>query len=83
MLNNGHTDAEVQQLNTEAVAIMSQLEVPTVNMHKAITDKCGLAPQASCFNSTGCFSPHCPGHGGVGYAWLANSTVAPAIRKYL
>ena len=83
MLNSAVTDAVVQKLNVQAASLMASLNIETVDMHKAITDKCGKAPQASCFNSTGCFSPHCPANGGVGYAWLANTTVAPAIRKLL
>lgn len=77
------TDAIVQHNNVEAAAIMSKHGIPMVDMHKALVDKCGAAPQASCFGSNGCFCPHCPANNGLGYAWLANTTIAPAIRQLL
>jgi hypothetical protein len=51
--------------------------------YTAIVNHCGAVPQAQCFGSNNCFCPHCPGHGGVGYQWLANGTLAPAIRALL
>ena len=79
VLNSVASDAVVMQLNAQAQAIMDGAGIPTVDMHAPIIAKCGPVPQASCFNQTGCWSPHCP----PGYAWLANSTIAPAIRKAL
>jgi hypothetical protein len=57
--------------------------VPTVNLHKAITDKCGPSPNKMCFNQSTCFCPHCPQADGVGYEYLAESTIVPAITKAL
>jgi hypothetical protein len=55
-----------------------------VDLYAAITGKCGRVPQASCFNLTGCFCPHCPGRpAGQGYDWLATSTIIPALTKLL
>ena len=53
--------------------------IPQVDLHKPIIDKCGAAPQASCFGQVGCWSPHCP----PGYSWLATNFIAPAIRAAL
>jgi len=83
MLNSGPVDALVQSLNAQASATMAAQSIPTVDLHKAVIQKCGKAPQAGCFGSTGCFSPHCPGNGGEGYYWLVNTTIAPAMRKLL
>jgi len=77
------TDAIVQANNVQAAAIMAKHGIPMVDMHKAIVGKCGPAPQAFCFGSKGCFCPHCPADDGLGYAWLANTTIAPAIRPLL
>lgn len=72
-------DDIVQQLNSQAEGLMKAKGIPTVNLHDAIVNKCGAAPVAECFGLKGCWCPHCP----PGYAWLANSTVAPAIRALL
>lgn len=77
------SDQIVQMHNTEAVQFMTTSNIPSVDMHSAIIKKCGKAPQAECFGSKGCFCPHCPANNGLGYAWLANTTIAPAIRKML
>jgi hypothetical protein len=74
-----NTDNIIQQLNADAAKLMATYGIPTVDLHKAITDKCGVAPQQECFGQQGCWCPHC----GAGYDWLANSTVAPAIRAVL
>ena len=83
MLCNAALDDVVVANNRLAAAIMARRGIPTVDMHAAITGKCGPVPQASCFGSHGCFCPHCPAHGGAGYSWLANSLLVPAIRKAL
>ena len=70
-------------LNMQALAIMEKAGIPTVDLYAAITGKCGTVPQAECFGEKGCFCPHCPAHGGLGYSWLANSTIVPAIEKLL
>ncbi len=73
-------DGCVVNLNNQARAIMQELGIPTVDLHAAIVGKCGPAPQASCFNSTGCFCPHCAQ---VGYAFLGETVIAPALRALL
>lgn len=80
MICNVDEDGCVVANNNAAAAIMAQLGIPTVNLHDAVVAKCGPAPQQSCFNETGCFCPHCIP---AGYQWLAESTVAPAIRALL
>ena len=81
MLDNAQTDAVITgTLNAQAAKIMADAGIPTLDMHAAITAKCGAAPQKQCFGETGCFSPHCVP---AGYEWLANTTIAPAIRKAL
>ena len=70
-------------LNAQAVAIMAEAKIPTVDLYAAITGKCGAVPQAECFGQKGCFCPHCGGKGGLGYSWLTNSTIVPAIAKLL
>lgn len=80
MICNVSADGCVVASNNAARAIMVRLGIPTISLHDAIVAKCGPAPQASCFNETGCFCPHCVP---AGYQWLAESTVAPAIRKML
>ena len=84
MLCNAGTDAAVVELNKQAAAIMAKNSVPTVDLHGAITGRCGAVPQASCFNMTGCFCPHCGGRPeGQGYDWLASSTIVPALTHLL
>jgi hypothetical protein len=58
---------------------MDSLSIPHISLHDAIVKKCGPVPQARCFDVEGCFCPHCP----PGYQWLAESTVAPAIKSLL
>ncbi len=83
MLCDAGIDAIQRDLNGEAREIMQQNGIPTVDLHAAVTQKCGPVPQDECFGSKGCYCPHCPANGGVGYSWLANSTIVPAIRKLL
>jgi hypothetical protein len=83
MLCNKDNDDVVTANNADAAAIMAKYGIDTVDMHTAITDKCGPVPQASCFNSTSCFCPHCPANGGIGYKWLADTLIAPAVRNVL
>ena len=84
MLCNNGTDSTVVELNKQAAAIMATHSVSTVDLHGAITGKCGSVPQASCFNMTGCFCPHCGGRpAGQGYDWLATSTIVPALTHLL
>lgn len=68
-----------RDLNKQAAAIMAKHGIPTVDLYKAITAKCGPVPQAECFGVQGCFCPHCE----AGYSWLANSTIVPALTKLL
>ena len=83
MLCDAGSNAIVVELNKQAAKIMANYTISTVDPYKAIVGKCGAVPQAACFGSNGCFCPHCPGHGGAGYSWLANTTLAPAIRSLL
>ena len=80
MLSSSSADEDVRELNRRAADVMAAARVPTVDLHAAVVRKCGAAPQPECFGHQGCFSPHCSGKG---YEWLANSTVAPAIRELL
>jgi hypothetical protein len=82
-LCNKPIDDIQKALNAQAAAIMKKHSIPTVDLYAAITAKCGAVPQAECFGEKGCFCPHCPGSGGLGYSWLANSTLVPAITKLL
>ena len=79
-LCSSQTDHIVSGLNSEAAAIMKSLGVPTIDLHAAIVAKCGPAPITDCFGVQDCFCPHCPG---AGYQYLANSTIAPALRALL
>lgn len=90
-------------LNTAATSIMKSLNIPLIDLHTPIINKCGqvpisvcalfLAPNTThiharlctvapqdCFGIKNCFCPHCPG---AGYEFLANTTIAPAIRALL
>jgi hypothetical protein len=81
MLCNATIDRTIsQELNPAAAAIMEEAGIKTVDLYEAVTGKCGAVPQASCFNLTGCFCPHCNSDG---YNFLAQSTIAPAIRAAL
>ena len=78
-------DAEIDSvilgtLNAAAVSVMQSLGIPTVDLHKPIIDVCGPPPNSHCMNVSQCFCPHCPG---VGYEYVAKTTVAPAIRNLL
>lgn len=80
MLADARADQDVRSLNSAASDIMAAANIPTVNLHAAVVGKCGPVPQASCFDHPNCFSPHCRD---TGYAWLANSTIVPAIKAQL
>lgn len=80
MLCNVNADGNVQSLNNVALSIMQKYKIPVLDVHKSIVNKCGVPPQSSCFNTANCYCPHCPGEG---YVWLAQSTIAPAIRAML
>jgi len=79
LCNKTIDDVIMTKLNTPAVAIMQAANITTVDLHAAITQKCGPAPQPACFGSAGCWCPHCP----AGYEWLASTAIAPAIRAAL
>ena len=79
-LCNADIDAIQVDLNKQAISIMAEANVPTVDLYSAITSKCGPVPTSECFGQKGCFCPHC--HEG-GYKWLANSTIVPALRALL
>ena len=82
-LCNGPLNNIQVELNNQAKQIMNDYGIPTVDLYAAITQKCGPVPQAQCFGSKNCFCPHCPANGGLGYQWLARSTIVPGIRKLL
>lgn len=67
-------------LNPQAVSIMEGNSVPVVDNHAAIIAACGFSPNTDCLGFGGCWCPHCANGG---YQWLANTTIAPAIRKLL
>lgn len=51
-LNSASQDAIITGLlNPAAAEIMTAAGIPQIDLHKAITDKCGLAPQARCARS--------------------------------
>jgi hypothetical protein len=79
MLNDVAIDDVVVAHNALAEALMANYSIPTLDLHQPIIDKCGPVPQASCFGESGCWSPHCP----PGYEWLANSTIVPAVQKFI
>ena len=79
-LNDKDKDDVINEHNTQAKKLMDMYGIPTVDLHDPIITKCGEPPQASCFNKTECWSPHCKG---AGYEWLAETTVTPAIRALL
>lgn len=79
MICNVAEDGCVVTLNNGAKQIMEQYSIPTVDLHEAVVNQCGPAPQASCFNQTGCFCPHCAP---IGYEFLA-SVISPVIRNTL
>lgn len=77
------SDDVVVSNNKDAVAIMAKYDIPTVDLHSAIVGQCGPSPNQTCFNQKTCFCPHCPQANGVGYQWLAENTIVPAIQKAL
>eukprot|EP00935_MAST-01C_sp_MAST-1C-sp1_P000703 g703.t1 len=77
------TDAVVMSNNKAAKAIMDKYNIPTVDLHAAITGVCGPAPNQTCFGQKTCFCPHCPQANGVGYEFLASKVIGPAIEKLL
>ena len=76
-------DGCVVNLNHQAAAIMAKYDIPTIDIHEAIVGQCGQPPQPKCFNQTGCFCPHCPMAGGVGYEFLAGKVIVPALVRLL
>jgi len=76
-------DAVVRSNNNAAVAIMRKHAVPTVDLHAAIVGQCGTSPNQKCFNQSTCFCPHCPQSDGIGYEFLAEHVIVPAISKLL
>jgi hypothetical protein len=80
---SAQTDAVVMSNNKAAVAIMAKYKIPTVDLHSAITNVCGPAPNQTCFGQKTCFCPHCPQADGVGYEFLATNVIVPAIEKLL
>ena len=97
MICNKTSDDDVAWLNVQAAKIMAQFNVPTVDLRTPIIAKCGAAPQPTCFGLANGFCPHCIGgnqteDGGYfappnvtfgGYAWLARTVIAPAVRALL
>jgi hypothetical protein len=80
---NAPIDAIQVELNAQAKVIMAKAGIPTVDLYAAITGECGKVPQAQCFGAVGCFCPHCYGNNQLGYQWLTNTTIVPAITKLL
>jgi hypothetical protein len=80
---DGSLDATIRSNNVHAAAIMKKHGIPTVDLHAPIISQCGASPQATCFNQSQCFCPHCPMADGVGYEWLAKNVVVPAINMLL
>jgi hypothetical protein len=71
-------------LNPAAAAIARTYNVPVIDLHTAIVQKCGAAPQPACDGIANCWCPHCPGTGpNDGYPWLARTTLAPFLRSLL
>ena len=75
-VNNGC----VQNLNNQAAEVMAALDIPTLDMYTPIANKCGPLPNDECMGVSNCFCPHCPG---VGYEFIANTTVVPKLRSLL
>jgi hypothetical protein len=97
MVCNETSDGDVAWLNVQAATIMARLGVQVVDLHAPIIRMCGAAPQPTCFGLGNGFCPHCIGgnqtEDGIhfappnvtfgGYAWLARTTIAPAVRDLL
>jgi hypothetical protein len=73
-------DGCVVNLNNQAAVIMARHNIPMLNLHDAITGQCGPAPNASCFGEAHCFCPHCSP---IGYEFLAQHTIVPALTKLI
>lgn len=73
-------DGCVQTLNNWAKDIMGSRGIPVVDSYSPTIQKCGPAPQKSCFGDSSCWCPHC---GDAGYAWLGTVIIAPALRAML
>merc|ERR1712098_876405 len=80
---SAQTDSVVQANNKNALVIMQKHGIPTVDLHAAIVGQCGPSPNTTCFGLKSCFCPHCAVGHGLGYEWLANTTIVPAIRSLL
>lgn len=80
---DGDLDEVVRRNNVDAAAIMRKYNVPTVDLHAAIVGQCGASPNPMCFNQSTCFCPHCPQANGVGYEFLAQHVLVPAITDLL
>ena len=77
-------DGCVLNLNNQAAEIMHRYNIPTINLHTAVVDKCGPPPQYNCFNQSRCFCPHCSGpQGSPGYMYLAKDVIVPALKALL
>eukprot|EP00928_Gymnodinium_smaydae_P000366 TRINITY_DN10141_c0_g1_i1.p1 TRINITY_DN10141_c0_g1~~TRINITY_DN10141_c0_g1_i1.p1 ORF type:complete len:354 (-),score=45.45 TRINITY_DN10141_c0_g1_i1:186-1193(-) len=79
-LCNADIDQIVVTLNQQAISIAKDAGVPILDLYAPIVKKCGPVPTASCFGMQGCYCPHCNADG---YAWIAQSALAPAIRSLL
>ena len=73
-------DATVSYLNDQAKALMDASNIDTVDLHAAVVAACGPSPQTTCLGEDG---GGCPHYSPDGYAYIANTTVAPAIRAAL
>jgi hypothetical protein len=76
-------DGCVVNLNNQAAAIMAKYNIPTINLHDAVVEKCGPPPQENCFNQSKCFCPHCAGGAAPGYHFLTENVIVPALTKLL
>jgi len=76
-------DAVVRGNNAAAAAVMRKHGVPTVDLHAAVVGQCGASPNPRCFNQSACFCPHCPQADGVGYEFLAEHVLVPAISELI
>ncbi len=76
-------DGCVVNLNNQAATIMQEKSIPTINLHDAVVGRCGPAPQLNCFNVSRCFCPHCNEPNSVGYTFLAEEVIVPALRRLL
>ena len=77
MMCSAQTDAVVMSNNKAAVSIMKKYNIPTVDLHAAITSQCGPAPNTTCFGQSTCFCPHCPQAKGIGCEFLPPSPPSP------